>query len=397
MEYTYTQIQEGAAKLFIPELKESSTLNMQQIRSQAPVFYNPVMKMNRDSTMLVLMSHINNLGREIEICEPMSGTGVRGIRAALEVESVKKVLLGDLNPSAIRLTEKNVKLNNVGDRVKARLMEANLMLSIHAKPLHRFDYVDIDPYGSPSPFIDSAVRACKKKGVIALTATDMAPLCGVNVKACIRKYGGRPQRTSYCHEQAIRLLVAALASTAARHESAVWPIFSYASDHYIRLYARVERGAKVSNSCLEEIGYLMHCFKCTYFFSTMHNGKMTCPSCGAEMKPAGPLWIGKLVDPDFCDSMLKHSEGTHVDSRLLEIIEMVKEESEYGPGFYDLDNFCSRLAVASQSLDAVMKGLREDGFKVAYSYINSRGFKTDATPDDIDTVIRRLKIVPKMD
>lgn len=390
MEYTYTQIQEGAAKLVVPELKEPNDLNKQQVRSQAPVFYNPVMKMNRDSTILVLKSHIEALGRDIEICEPMSGTGVRGIRAALEVESVDNVLLGDLNPSAIRLTEKNIELNQVGDKVTARLMEANLMLSIRARPLHRFDYVDIDPYGSPAPFIDSAIRACKKKGIIALTATDMAPLCGVNVKACIRKYGGRPQRTSYCHEQAIRLLAASLASNAARHESAAWPIFSYASDHYVRIYARIERGAKVSNNCLEEIGYLMHCFECTYHVSTKHNGKMTCPICGAEMKPAGPMWIGKLVDPDFCDIMLRQSDGTYVESRLLDIIEAVKDEAEYGSGFYNLDNFCSRLGVASQSLDAVVKGLRDDGFKVAYSYIHSRGFKTDATPDDIDKVIRRL-------
>ena len=48
MEYSYTQIQEGAAKLVVPELREPTELNKQQIRSQAPVFYNPVMKMNRD-------------------------------------------------------------------------------------------------------------------------------------------------------------------------------------------------------------------------------------------------------------------------------------------------------------------------------------------------------------
>jgi len=390
LEYTYTQIQEGAAKLVIPELAEPTELNKQQIRSQAPVFYNPVMKMNRDSTILVLKSHIHALGREIEICEPMGGTGVRGIRAALEVNGVESVLLGDLNPSAIRLTEKNIGLNHVGDKVKARLMEANLMLSIHAKPLHRFDYIDIDPYGSPAPFIDSAVRACKKNGLVALTATDMAPLCGVYVKACIRKYGGKPQRTSYCHEQAIRLLAASLASNAARHESAAWPVFSYATDHYVRLYAHIERGAKVSNRCLNEIGYLMHCFECTYHTPTKHNGEMFCPICGAKMKPAGPLWIGKLADPDFTDVMLRKSEDTHVDTRLLNIVEAVGEEVEYGPGFYDLDDFCSRLGVASQSLDAVVKGLRDIGFNVAYSYIHNRGFKTDATPDDIDKVIRRL-------
>ena len=37
----------------------------------------------------------------------------------------------------------------------------------------QFDCVDIDPYGSPSPFIDAAVQCVSEGGLLMVTATDM--------------------------------------------------------------------------------------------------------------------------------------------------------------------------------------------------------------------------------
>ena len=108
------------------------------------------------------------------------------------------------------------------------------------------------------------------------------------------------------------------------------------------------------------------------------------------MKSAGPLWIGRIVDPDFCDLMLKNSENTFVESKLLDIIELVKKESKFNPGFYNLDEFCSRLNLPSKKLDTIVRKLMKDGFNVAYTHINNRGFKTDASPKDIDKIIGRL-------
>ena len=59
----------------------------------------------------------------------------------------------------------------------------------------RYNVIDVDPYGSPTRFLDSAVRALKNGGLIALTATDMAVLCGVKALVCTRKYFGKPLRT----------------------------------------------------------------------------------------------------------------------------------------------------------------------------------------------------------
>lgn len=47
--------------------------------------------------------------------------------------------------------------------------------------------VDLDPYGSPSIFLDSAIQAVADGGMLMCTATDMAVLCGGNGEVCYSK------------------------------------------------------------------------------------------------------------------------------------------------------------------------------------------------------------------
>lgn len=47
--------------------------------------------------------------------------------------------------------------------------------------------VDLDPYGSPSVFLDSAVQSAVDGGMLMCTATDMAVLCGGNGEVCYSK------------------------------------------------------------------------------------------------------------------------------------------------------------------------------------------------------------------
>jgi len=48
--------------------------------------------------------------------------------------------------------------------------------------------VDLDPYGSPSVFLDSAVQSVADGGMLMCTATDMAVLCGGNGEVCYSKW-----------------------------------------------------------------------------------------------------------------------------------------------------------------------------------------------------------------
>ena len=76
--------------------------------------------------------------------------------------------------------------------------------------MQAYDAVDLDPYGSPTQLLDSAVQAVSEGGLLLVTATDMAVLCGNNGEACWAKYGSYPLHRSYCHEMALRILLASI-------------------------------------------------------------------------------------------------------------------------------------------------------------------------------------------
>ena len=89
VDFPVEEVREGRARILVPTLDESCGEPEQRLRSMAPVFYNPVMKTNRDTAVLVLRAHQRDLGRGVDACEPMAGSGVRGIRLALEVDDVE--------------------------------------------------------------------------------------------------------------------------------------------------------------------------------------------------------------------------------------------------------------------------------------------------------------------
>ena len=386
---------EGAATLLVPELGRAEGEPLDHAISRAPVFYNPRMMLNRDTAVLALGAYQRRLSRPLAVCEPMCGTGVRGIRLAVEVAGVESVVLGDLNPMAVRLARENAALNGVSGRVRIRLMGANLLLSLHGRPGRRLDYIDIDPYGSPAPYLDAAVMSCRNGGMVALTATDMAPLCGVHPEACLRKYGGLPLRTEYCHEVALRLVTGALVKASARHDVAARPLFSYAADHYVRLYAVLERGARKADRSLGSMGYLLHCPEClsrgTATVEEMGDFRR-CDACGSRMGVGGPMWLGDLADEAFCDEMLAVSDRSSLssDRRLMRLIRQVRGEAGLEPSFYNMDTLCSRLGIASLSLGDILSALGGAGYEAARTHFHERGVKTDASAAELENVLKRL-------
>ncbi|MCK4885225.1 50S ribosomal protein L11 methyltransferase, partial [Candidatus Bathyarchaeota archaeon] len=142
-------IKEGKVKVMVPKLSAYIKKPSDYAPSKAPVFYNPTMELNRDLAVLVLQTHQKLLGRELSVCEPLTGCGLRGVRFAVEVKGVQKVALNDINPEAVKVAGFNAELNDVADRVEVANEDANLFLSRHAAPRKRFDYVDIDPFGPP--------------------------------------------------------------------------------------------------------------------------------------------------------------------------------------------------------------------------------------------------------
>jgi tRNA (guanine26-N2/guanine27-N2)-dimethyltransferase len=386
-------IQEGKVKALVPKLQAYKKQPSDYAPSKAPVFYNPVMELNRDLAVLAFQAYQRMVNRNISICEPLTSTGVRAIRLAAEIQGIKQVLANDINTRAYQLAEHNVQLNELQDRVTVKHKDANCLLSCHGAPRMRFDVVDIDPFGSPVPYLDSAVRALRNKGFLAVTATDLAPLCGVHAKACVRKYGGKPLRTEYCHELAVRLLAGCVATVAAKHDIGVHVVFSHSTDHYIRVYAQITYGAKKADASIKNLGYVLHCFNCFHretvkalsakFFEK-------CPECGSRMDWAGPLWLEKIFDSKFCERVAQENRRTALrnSGKIGRLLDLAKDEAEAPATYYVIDKISDKLALPVPSVSAMLQKLHDRGFRAFLTHFNSRGVRTNAPSSAVQELLR---------
>ena len=394
MDFPTETVQEGKVKILVPKLSAFVKKPSEYAPSKAPVFYNPVMELNRDIAVLALQAYQRTVNRKIIVCEPLAGCGVRGIRFASEIEGVKKVLINDINEKAVKLARANVQINNLSRRVSVKNEDANRLLSHYGAPRKRFDAIDIDPFGSPVPYLDSAIRALRDGGFIALTATDMAPLCGVYPKACIRKYGGKPLRTEYCHELAVRLLAGCLAITAAKYDIGISVVFSHSTNHYIRLYVKIAYGAKKADESIKNMGYVLHCFNCFYKetlkASFLMSGSGKCSECNSKLDYAGPLWLGKIFDRKFCELMEREAEHLTLGCRakVLKILALIRGEVDGPPTYYVINKLCDKLAIPVPSVKKVFKALRERGFQACLAHFNSNGVRTNASAKEIMEILK---------
>jgi tRNA (guanine26-N2/guanine27-N2)-dimethyltransferase len=224
----------------------------------------------------------------------------------------------------------------------------------------------------------------------------MAPLCGVHPKACVRKYGGRPLRTEYCHELAIRLLAGCLATTAAKHDIGINVVFSHRAEHYIRAYATIEYRAKNADESIKNMGYLLHCFKC--FHREKQNNMFTvqrldrCSECGSKLNIAGPLWLGRLFDARFVELMENEAQQRRLGfaQRLQKMLTLIKTEVEAPITYYVVDKLCDSLNLPVPSVKKVVEALTNEGFQASLTHFSSRGIRSNAPASKIREILSGL-------
>lgn len=159
--------------------------------SSSEVFYNPVQILNRDLSVTVLRVW-DRLRRQcatekdikrawarrwkrdsdsrphippeelnsykdlpgLEILEALSASGLRSVRYAKEVPNIDSIMVNDLDKAAYDCIQRNVEFNGLDtEKIKPSIADANDVMFEHRHPQKQFDVVDLDPYGTASPFI----------------------------------------------------------------------------------------------------------------------------------------------------------------------------------------------------------------------------------------------------
>jgi tRNA (guanine26-N2/guanine27-N2)-dimethyltransferase len=343
-------IREGAVKLKIPDPK------LYKLDSKAPVFYNPAMILNRDLSVLLLKA-VGNVESALDL---LAATGVRGLRIKKEA-GVERVYINDASSTAFALMKQNAKLNKL-KVIISNLRAHELLACRHKNKDKKFGYVDIDPFGTPVPFLDAGVKAIveNRGGIIAVTATDTSALCGTYPDACFRKYGAKPLYNYLMNEAGLRILIKKVQEVGAQYDVALTPLFAHTTRHYMRCYLQAARGADKADKILKQIG----CFQ-----------------------GAGPMWLGKLWDEQLVEKMYRLTfKMKYISAETKGLLHTIYRESKIPVvGFYDLAAMHLKKV---PRLYKVIENLWSAGFKAARTHFSRTGIRTNANEKEFIKLLK---------
>ncbi|MFB6146520.1 MAG: tRNA (guanine(10)-N(2))-dimethyltransferase [Halobacteriaceae archaeon] len=369
------RVSEGEVELSVPEQQAAGVGDA--------VFFNPRMELNRDVTVAALSAYRDNRDPAAETyLDAMAATGARGVRAAAEGWSVTLV---DRDEAATERCRANLQRNDLDGEVLTRDVRAVL-----ADRPGRFDVIDLDPFGTPMPFADAALRTAT--GLVCVTATDTAPLCGAHMASGRRHYDCVPRNTEYHAEMSLRVLLSALARTAAVHDVGVEPVLSHVSDHYVRTYLVVHHRATDADEALDELGHVYHCRDCLWRDDDpgrLADPPSACPHCGTDaVLTAGPIWVGPTADDEFVAATrdrLRPAMGTA--DRAGELLDRIGAELDV-PTHYDHHELTELWGVGAEPIDDVLSALRAAGHDATRTHYGGTTFKTTASRAALDEVLR---------
>ncbi|KAM4754500.1 tRNA (guanine(26)-N(2))-dimethyltransferase isoform 1-T1 [Cyanocitta cristata] len=436
-----TLITEGRATIVFPSANE--------------VFYNPVQGFNRDLTCAVLTEfarlqlrpkgirvilpgeeelggsppdppeagdpqtppETSRTARPGEACEEglrvleaLAASGLRSVRFAREVPGLGAIVASDCSPRAAALMARNVARNGVGDLVTPRLADARMLMYQSKAEREPFDVIDLDPYGSPAPFLDAAVQAVSEGGLLCVTCTDMAVMAGNSAETCYSKYGAVSLKGKFCHEMALRIILHSLDLRANCYQRFVVPLLSVSADFYVRVFVRVFTGqAKVKASASKQ-ALVFHCVGCGSHHlqrlgrATSHGSGFkysaatgppvgpTCEFCHQRHQVGGPVWAEPLHDPAFVEGVLAALERSpgrfSTEPRLRGMLSVIAEELSDVPLYYTLDGLSSTIRSNTPSLLQLRSALLHAGFRVSLSHACRNAVKTDAPPAVLWDIMR---------
>ena len=360
--------------------------------SKFPVFFNPAAKFNRDVSIQIYKTFIESKKNlENSFVDTMTGSGIRGLRVANEISSINKIIFNDINPFSIQIAKINSILNNVYSKCNFFNKETCNFLSTEFTFEKRATIIDIDPFGTPAPFLDCVLRSVENGGLISVTATDTAVLCGVYPKVCYRKYYGNSLRTKYSLEIGARLLLTLISFIASRMDLSVNPIFLHGYRNYIRVYCKIVKSNFLANKLQEKIGFVIHCFNCgnRYLINKVNQISANCDYCNNKVTMGGPIWISKIFDKDLISAITKSVNTTpnEIDSlnydHVKEFFKLSLTELDEYPYFYINDELGKILKKNVSSLDDISELLKKNGYLYSKTIFASNGFKTNASIKDL--------------
>jgi len=302
------------------------------------VFYNPSMKMSRD----LHVHFANQFNFKGDMLDGMAASGVRGIRLMLEANI--NVDFCDSSILACETMKENLKVNNLEAKVYKENVEDHLKKK-------KYDWIDIDPFGTPAPYLETTIQSTNHNGIIGISATDTAVLCGAKPSICKKRYGSNSMKGVAAKEIGVRILLGKIHSIASEKNKGIEPLLSYSEGHHIRIFARI----------VEKNDYNLKWI--TKDMKIKDNG---------EKDFCGPLWTEKIIDSNLVPN--------YDDGKLGKIFMTLKKEAKGPPGLYDINDIAREANIGqTPKRDKIVKCIEDLGYFASSSVFSPLGIKTDAS------------------
>jgi len=382
------EVTEGLVTVDVPETRNMDMEEEPGARD-APVFYNPSMAQGRDISVLLLGAVAWD---GYKVLDALSGTGIRAVRFAKEVDTPITVWANDIRPEAADLIGRNAERNDVEMRITQRLIHG-------LAGDEKFNYIDLDPFGSPSKFLPAAIQAVSRGGYLGVTATDTAALTGSSFNAAYRRYGVKVRLIDCPHEVGVRALAAAAVRMGAMSDHAVRPVLAHVPRYCYRLYFQVHRGRQRSDRMLSQLGWLL------YDPSTLERKLLSYeeglvadsrrPAVNRQTREAprpasvthegkwllGPLWMGPLYDMELLDRMQTRFDAQSEwgdPNGTARILQDMRHE-DLGPFPYEAADLSAALKCDTPRWDDLVMHLERRGYRAARTHFDRRyHIRTDA-------------------
>lgn len=390
------------------------------------VFYNPVQVFNRDLSIVAVSVfaressknsgpvYVKRKGQadsaDISVFEGLAASGLRSVRYCKELQFGSfAIRANDIEAAAVERINRNIDHNKVREK-KIEAINSDAIIHLQTNR-NIYDVIDLDPYGSVSPFLDSALASIKHGGLLCITSTDGGVLCGNQVDLSYIRYGGFSLKRDYCHEMGIRVLLHAINQAAGRYKRAINVLAAFSIDFYFRIFVQVLDSPESSLASVDKIGFVFQCCRCEYHSIQPISGRpdgvtkapkparvvspSSCPECTGQLTIGGPIWIGPIYHPEFVDKCLDVVEneresfpGISCWQKINGLLHGLKSELVDVPLFYSIPGLVQAIKCSPPKLRVFTHHLNQLGYRVGFSHRTTNAFKTDAPAVVVFDLIR---------
>jgi tRNA (guanine26-N2/guanine27-N2)-dimethyltransferase len=360
-----------------------------KIRIPEGIFYNPVQEFNRDLSVVVIREFCKiykSKNDKVVILDALTASGFRAIRYAQQINNMTKIIAKDMDPHAEHAIRENILFNNIPDGlIHINISDAKAFMYNQSSIQSYMDIIDLDPYGSASPFIDAAVQSISDGGLLCVTSTDMAVLAGVHPDTCYAKYGSIPIHTDYGQEMAIRILLSTIDKSANRYQRYIEPLLCLRIDFYVRLFVRVYKSQLEAKNSFSKKSMILSCRQCkTFLFHILGSHfefPASCPICGGNFILAGPIWNRSICNESFVQSVITSLDDDslvlNTKPRIKGMLNVLIEELDT-PLYLSVSHLSKTLHCICPPLKVIKSALLNAKHQVSITHCDPLGIKTSA-------------------